>query len=156
MLSLIGYAVGLGNVWRFPYLTQKNGGGKNLTVHVLISFSFIEWFCLFCVILYIIILTINWILMFYGPFKNHSWMGRKTLIFNKYYISLIQRHHHWWERLQNLSRFSALTAFEQGSLSCHTCYNTAFRFTPSNLKDHPLRSPLMKWNARGNWGQDLF
>lgn len=40
VLAAAGSAVGLGNIWRFPYLAAKDGGGMFLAVYIILALTF--------------------------------------------------------------------------------------------------------------------
>ena len=38
LIAAIGFAVGLGNLWRFPYLAGQNGGGAFVLLYIVAVF----------------------------------------------------------------------------------------------------------------------
>ena len=40
VLAAAGSAVGLGNIWRFPYLAAKDGGGLFLLIYLILALTF--------------------------------------------------------------------------------------------------------------------
>ncbi|XP_071086555.1 sodium- and chloride-dependent glycine transporter 1-like [Haliotis cracherodii] len=39
IIALLGFSVGLGNLWRFPYVCQRNGGGAFLIPHIIFTIT---------------------------------------------------------------------------------------------------------------------
>ncbi len=39
VLAAVGSAVGLGNMWRFPYVTAQNGGAAFVVLYVTMTFA---------------------------------------------------------------------------------------------------------------------
>ncbi|XP_033124324.1 sodium- and chloride-dependent glycine transporter 2-like [Anneissia japonica] len=72
LLSCLGYAVGLGNVWRFPYLCYSNGGGMQCAFCV--GYGMVMVSFLVC-IYYNVIITYTIYYLFSSFTKKLPWIG---------------------------------------------------------------------------------
>ncbi|CAI5441385.1 unnamed protein product [Caenorhabditis angaria] len=118
LMSMIAYAVGLGNVWRFPYLCYRNGGGSFLVVYAI-------FFCLAAVPIFIMEVTIGqylqkgamemWLMC---PLFRGVGIGNVVIAFMciAYFCVIVA-----WAMFYMISSFNSVFPWE----TCNNYWNTA-------------------------------
>ena len=93
VLATAGSAVGLGNIWRFPYLIAQNGGGAFLLIY-LACVGFLGYFLLTAKITFGRLAGTNFMNGFQKvcPNKTSPWWGRIggfLTIFNIFFVAAV-------------------------------------------------------------------
>ena len=93
VLATAGSAVGLGNIWRFPYLIAQNGGGAFLLIYLL-CVGFLGYFLLTAKLAFGRIAETNFIHGFQKVTDGHAspWWGRLggfLTLFNIFFVAAV-------------------------------------------------------------------
>lgn len=114
ILAAIGSAVGLGNIWRFPYVTYDNGGGAFIIPYL------------------IALLTAGIPLLFLDYALGHKYRGSAPLAFRRFHKSF--ETFGWWQVLINVI-IGLYYAVILGWAACYTYYslNSAWGANPADF-----------------------
>lgn len=114
ILAAIGSAVGLGNIWRFPYVTYDNGGGAFIIPYL------------------VALLTAGIPLLFLDYALGHKYRGSAPLAFRRFQKNF--ETFGWWQVLINVI-IGIYYAVILGWAACYTYYslNSAWGANPADF-----------------------
>ncbi|KAK2151824.1 hypothetical protein LSH36_349g00021 [Paralvinella palmiformis] len=140
ILCCLGYAVGLGNVWRFPYMCYENGGGVGIGMLFINSMFCIFYTMILGYALYYLVLS------FFNPLPWDScrYSFNTEFCYNKQEAA-------GCEQLENNTWFNN-TCYNATYVSSYVtnvtqCNDTVCSFIESN----PLREQLTSYSAKSVW-----
>ncbi|KDR13981.1 sodium- and chloride-dependent GABA transporter 1 [Zootermopsis nevadensis] len=168
ILSVVGLAIGLGNVWRFPYLCYKNGGGAFLIPYFLtLILAGIPMF--FMELALGQMLTIGGLGVFqiapifkgigYAAAVMSCWMNVYYIVILAwaiFYFFMSMRSDVPWRTCNNYwNTRNCVNAYERGNLTCweqsynSTAYNKVCSINQYNISVKDLTDPVKEfWERR--------